>query len=129
MRSNCLLALVALVLALVACAADGRDMKVGGWQPVGDLSDPHVVEIAKFALSEFSKQSEPVQNKLVYYNMAKGETMVESGVRYQLVIGATNETIPDPLFSLNYYEGVVLEKAWKHFRQLLSFAAIPKEGN
>ncbi|BBH00658.1 hypothetical protein Prudu_010703, partial [Prunus dulcis] len=96
MRSNCLLALVALVLALVACAADGRDVKVDRWQPVGDLSDPHVVEIAKFALSEFSKQSEPVQNKLVYYNMAKGETMVELGVRYKLVIGATNETIPDP---------------------------------
>ncbi|GKV18744.1 hypothetical protein SLEP1_g29083 [Rubroshorea leprosula] len=40
---------VSLLLLSLACSGDGAT--VGGWQPIKDLNDSHVKEIAKFAVS------------------------------------------------------------------------------
>ncbi|XP_021831675.1 cysteine proteinase inhibitor 1-like [Prunus avium] len=127
MRPHCLLALVALVLPLVAAAATGhRDALVGGYQPIKNISDPHVKEIAEFAVSEYNKQAQG-KNKLVFQRVIRGETQVVAGINFRLVISAKNESseVSNPPTAAaaageNYVAGV-WEKSWEHFRQLISF--------
>ncbi|CAB4275645.1 unnamed protein product [Prunus armeniaca] len=131
MRPHCLLALVALVLPLVAAASTGhREALVGGYQPIKNISDPHVKEIAEFAVSEYNKQAQG-KNKLVFQSVIRGETQVVAGIKYRLVISAKNESsaVSNPTAAAaagDNYEAVVWEKSWEHFRQLISFRKLAK---
>ncbi|GLT69102.1 hypothetical protein SLA2020_412790 [Shorea laevis] len=101
---------VSLLLLSLACSGDGAT--VGGWQPIKDLNDAHVKEIAKFAVSEFNKQS----NKNLKLNrIVKGEQQIVSGVKYRLTVN-----VKDGAESKSY-EAIVVEKAWLKSRQLISF--------
>lgn len=121
MRPYCLLAILAVFLPLVAAAAaaaaaaDRRGALVGGWQPIKALNDPHVKEIAEFAVSEYNKKS---GKKLVLQRVVKGETQVVAGENYRLVIA-----VKDNSLTANY-EGVVYERIWEHTRELLSFKQV-----
>lgn len=115
MRPHPLLAILAVFLPLVAAAADRRGPLVGGWQPIKDLNDPHVKEIAEFAVSEYNKKS---GKKLVLQSVVKGETQVVAGENYRLVMA-----VKDNSLAANY-EGVVYERIWEHTRQLLSFKQV-----
>ncbi|XP_061999277.1 cysteine proteinase inhibitor 5-like [Rosa rugosa] len=70
----CLFAILAILHPLAAAARSGM---AGGWKLIKDINDPHVKEIAEFAVSKYnSRVSEHV----------KGETQVVVGENYRLVI-------------------------------------------
>ncbi|XP_068321273.1 cysteine proteinase inhibitor 1-like [Pyrus communis] len=126
MRPHCLLILALVLLPLVAAAADRRGLITGGWEPIKNISDPHVKEIAEFAVSEYNKQAQG-QNKLAFERVVRGDSQVVAGINYRLVISAKNKSVADPdVATPADYEGIVWEKAWEHFKQLMSFHRLSK---
>ncbi|KAK7379926.1 hypothetical protein VNO78_34202 [Psophocarpus tetragonolobus] len=85
---------------------------VGGWSPIKDVKDPHVVDIANYAVTEYDKRSGA---KLKLLRVVKGETQVVSGTNYRLILTAKHES------ATTNYEAIVWEKIWLHFRNLTSF--------
>ncbi|KAH1055595.1 hypothetical protein J1N35_033660 [Gossypium stocksii] len=92
-----------------------QDALTGGWTPIKNIKDPHVIEIAKFAINEYKKKS---KGNLKLEEVEKGETQVVSGINYKLVLQAKDETAD------NSYEAVVWEKAWLKFRKLTFFTLV-----
>ncbi|XP_008342560.1 cysteine proteinase inhibitor 1-like [Malus domestica] len=123
MRPYCLLILAFVLLPLVAADVHPR----GGWQPIKNISDLHVKEIAEFAVLEYNKHAQG-QNKLAFESVVQGDSQVVAGINYRLVISAKNESVVDPAVATptSDYEGIVWEKAWEHFRQLISFHQLLK---
>ncbi|KAK9715082.1 hypothetical protein RND81_06G142200 [Saponaria officinalis] len=73
---------------------------VGSYKPIPDLHDPHVQEIAKYAVSEHNKHTSAAR-LLEYVEIVKGESQVVAGIMYRLVISAKDVvplTISWPLF-------------------------------
>ncbi|PKA58219.1 Cysteine proteinase inhibitor 5 [Apostasia shenzhenica] len=103
---------ISALLVAVFVAGAGAAL-LGGWQPIKNLSDPHVQEIARFAVAEHNKKGSGL---LQLSRVVSGETQVVSGVKYRLVLQATGGS-----GAYGEYEAVVWEKAWVKFRQLLSF--------
>lgn len=113
MNRVCLFLVVAVAsLPLFAAGADRKDSLVGGWTPIKNLSDPHVQEIAQFAVSEYNKQA---KKELKYEAVNKGESQVVAGTNYRLTLNVRDGT------STLAFEAVVWEKPWQHFRKLVSF--------
>ncbi|KAG4196194.1 hypothetical protein ERO13_A06G153900v2 [Gossypium hirsutum] len=92
-----------------------KDALTGGWTPIKNIKDPHVTEIAEFAIDEYNKQS---KGNLKLEEVVKGKTQVVSGINYTLVLQVKDETVD------NSYEAVVWEKAWLKFRKLTSFTLV-----
>lgn len=105
-----LLAILAVLLSLSASAAP-RGPATGGWEPIENINDPHVKEIAEFAVSEYNKKS---NKKLVFQSVVKGETQVVTGQNYRLVIAVKDDK----------YEAVVWERVWLHSKILTSFKQV-----
>ncbi|KAL4368321.1 hypothetical protein GQ457_05G031130 [Hibiscus cannabinus] len=84
----------------------------GGWTPIANISDPHVKEVAEFAVAEYNKLSKA---SLKVEKVVKGETQVVSGMNYRLLFDANDGTTD------KMYEAVVWEKAWENFKSLVSF--------
>ncbi|KAE8724385.1 Cysteine proteinase inhibitor 5 [Hibiscus syriacus] len=84
----------------------------GGWSPIQNITDPHVSEIAEFAVGQYNNESKA---SLKLEKVLKGETQVVSGTNYRLVLkakdGAAEKT----------YEAVVWEKPWQNYKNLTSF--------
>ncbi|KAK8517240.1 hypothetical protein V6N13_092523 [Hibiscus sabdariffa] len=110
-----LILLLSLVLPLIFSEAGRNTNLTGGWTPMGNINDPHLMGIAEFAVGEYNKQSK-ASLKLV--KVVKGETQVVSGTNYRLVLNANDGTAEKT------YEAVVLEKAWQNFKSLTSFNLI-----
>nr|XP_029121651.1 cysteine proteinase inhibitor 1 [Elaeis guineensis] len=111
------LPLLLLPLLLTAIHSPPRALAVlpGGWQPIKDIKDPHVQEIAEFAVSEHNRLA---NTSLALSKVVKGETQVVEGINYRLVLEAKDgETKAD-------YVAVVWEKVWENFRKLTSFTAV-----
>jgi len=87
----------------------------GGWSPIKNIDDPHVKEIADYAVTEYAKQS---GHKLKLEKVLKGETQAVAGVNYRLTLAATDGS------SSKNYEAIVWEKVWQHFRNLTSFTPV-----
>ncbi|XP_010542197.1 PREDICTED: cysteine proteinase inhibitor 5 [Tarenaya hassleriana] len=100
-------ALMVLSLMMLSVMAEGA--LLGGWKPIKDVSDPHVVEIAKYAVEEHNKQS---KTDLKLDRVVSGQTQVVAGTNYKLIIAASDG---------KSYEAIVWEKPWEHFRKLTSF--------
>ncbi|XP_044496529.1 cysteine proteinase inhibitor 5-like [Mangifera indica] len=112
-QSGRYLFLSVLLLPLLAAAA----VLLGGWSPIEDPKDQHVVEIGQFAVSEYNKQSKA---QLKFEQVVKGETQVVSGTNYRLVVAAKDGS------ATNNYEAVVWEKPWLHYKNLTSFKPVKK---
>uniref|UniRef100_A0A2P2NS36 Cysteine proteinase inhibitor n=1 Tax=Rhizophora mucronata TaxID=61149 RepID=A0A2P2NS36_RHIMU len=113
MKRHCLfLCLVFVAAAFAADVARTEAALVGGWTPITNLSDPHVQEIASYAVREYNHRSNA---NLKLQRLVKGEKQVVSGIKYRLVL-AVKEGGSD-----KKYQAVVWEKAWEHFRKLISF--------
>lgn len=111
-----LLAILAVLLSLSAAAAAPLGPATGGWEPIENINDPHVKEIAEFAVSEYKKKS---NKKLVFQSVVKGETQVVTGKNYRLVIAVKDDN------SLAVkYEAVVWERVWLHSKILTSFKQV-----
>ncbi|KAJ4836296.1 hypothetical protein Tsubulata_008030 [Turnera subulata] len=81
---------------------------LGGWEPIKDLQDPHVREIAEYAVSEHGR----LKNlKLNLDKVVKGETQVVSGVKYRLVLAVDEEGAGTKQYSV-----VVEEETKKHLK-------------
>ncbi|ONK59770.1 uncharacterized protein A4U43_C08F10460 [Asparagus officinalis] len=109
--------LLPLLLAVSASAASVRYL-AGGWTPIKNLNDKHVIDIANFAVSEYNNNANSLA-KLALSKVLKGETQVVAGINYKLVI----ETKSDKGVVRNY-EVIVWEKEWEKFRQLTSFKPV-----
>ncbi|ESW26013.1 hypothetical protein PHAVU_003G084300 [Phaseolus vulgaris] len=107
--------LILLMFVLFASAVARKNIASGGWSPIKNISDPHVTEIADYAVTEYAKRS---GHKLKLEKVIKGETQVVAGVNYRLTLAATDGS------SSNNYEAIVWEKVWQHFRNLTSFTPV-----
>ncbi|KAF8028580.1 hypothetical protein BT93_E1267 [Corymbia citriodora subsp. variegata] len=109
-----ILAAAATVLLLQGSAAwpDGLNI----WEPIKNLSDPYVQEIAEFAVKQ---HNEAVKTKLVLSKVVKGETVNFLGTSYKLVVEVEDGA------DLKSYEAVVW--TWKIIKILLWFIGV--EGN
>ncbi|KAJ4843682.1 hypothetical protein Tsubulata_016594 [Turnera subulata] len=114
-RSSCvsLLLLLLCLLSAAAAALTAEAALVGGWKPIKDLKDPHVIEIAEFAVGEYSRQAHA---QLKLDKVLKGETQVVSGVNYRLVLAVKEGS--------KRYEAVVWEKSWANYKNLTSFKPV-----
>uniref|UniRef100_A0A7N0U3S6 Cystatin domain-containing protein n=1 Tax=Kalanchoe fedtschenkoi TaxID=63787 RepID=A0A7N0U3S6_KALFE len=55
----------------------------GGWFAIGNLTDPHVIEVSKFAVAEHNKQA---NETLVFDGLINGEVQSVQGTVYRLRI-------------------------------------------
>ncbi|KAK9940509.1 hypothetical protein M0R45_017167 [Rubus argutus] len=95
MRPQCLLALLVLLLPLISAVG------LKPWTPV-NISDPHVKALGEFAVTEYNKNT---TLKLVFQSLLSGKTTPRgSGLWYEIVIAAKNESLPS---SANYLVGVL----------------------
>ncbi|KAG7532329.1 Cystatin domain [Arabidopsis thaliana x Arabidopsis arenosa] len=106
-----LLSLVVLLLPLYASAA----ARVGGWSPISNVTDPQVVEIGEFAVSEYNKRSE---SELKFETVVSGETQVVAGTNYRLTVAANDGG------ARKNYLAIVWDKPWMKFRNLTSFEPV-----
>ncbi|XP_042509152.1 multicystatin-like [Macadamia integrifolia] len=88
---------------------------VGGWQPIKDVTNPHVQELGQFAVTEHNGQS---GKHVVFKCVVIGWTQVVTGVNYCLIIFAKDGC------ELQLYDAIVWEKPWEGFRQLISFKPV-----
>ncbi|KAK9715085.1 hypothetical protein RND81_06G142500 [Saponaria officinalis] len=94
------------VLTVLAVVSATCSVKGGDYKPIPDLHDPHVQEIAKFAVTEAGKQS---GERLKYIKIVKGEYVVEDGTNYCLVITVLSKEL------MTDYLAVVMEKPQAHY--------------
>ncbi|KAK4804608.1 hypothetical protein SAY86_004425 [Trapa natans] len=114
-----LLQVVAAVSILSAAPLAGRrGLLAGGWQPIRDVNDPYINEIAGFAVNEYNKQS---RASLKLEKVLSGESQVVAGTNYRLIIAAKDNGTTS-----RNYQAVVWDKPWMHFRQLTSFKPVTR---
>ncbi|XP_075521592.1 cysteine proteinase inhibitor 1-like [Primulina tabacum] len=119
---SCLL-LYVLLLILVAsfhyqALAISPSAIVGNWRPIPNVNVVEVLEIARFAVSEYNKKDN-VQLELV--KVVKGETQLVEGTNYRVVIIANDAAGGN---APGNYEAVVWDMPSKHFRELSSFVKV-----
>ncbi|GLU20569.1 hypothetical protein SLE2022_367600 [Rubroshorea leprosula] len=103
---------VSLLLLSLVGSGVGVGAIPGGWQPIKDLNDTHVKEIAEFAVSEFNKQS---NTTLKLNQIVKGEQQVVAGMNYRLTLNVSDGA------ETKSYEATVWERPWLKSRELTSF--------
>ncbi|XP_047939798.1 cysteine proteinase inhibitor 1-like [Salvia hispanica] len=112
-----LAALSLMAVALVPISAASRGHIVGGWKPIDNPNAPEIVEIAKFAISEYNKQK---KTALDLVSVVKGESQVVAGINYRLVISAKDASAAAP----KTYSAVVYSKPGPKSLKLTSFEKI-----
>ncbi|KAI6704643.1 hypothetical protein NL676_007605 [Syzygium grande] len=108
-------AAVLLLLKVSTAGAARREALLGGWNPIKDLSDPFVGEIAGFAIKTHNDEA---KTGLVLEKVLRGETQVVSGTNYRIII-----QVKDGAETKNF-EAVVFDKSWEHVRRLTSFKPV-----
>ncbi|XP_075497894.1 cysteine proteinase inhibitor 1-like [Primulina tabacum] len=119
---SCLL-LYVLLLILVAsfhyqALAISPSAIVGNWRPIPNVNVVEVLEIARFAVSEYNKKDNV---QLEFVKVVKSETQLVEGTNYRLVIIANDAAAGN---APGNYEAVVWDMPWKHFRELSSFVKV-----
>ncbi|KAL9398047.1 hypothetical protein Peur_007008 [Populus x canadensis] len=104
-----ILTLSLLFIAVTVVVVDAA--LLGGWSPIKDLKDKHVVEIAEFAVAEHNKEA---KSNLMLESIVKGESQVVSGRNYRLVLAVKGRANAK-------YQAVVYEKPWENLKRLTSF--------
>ncbi|KAL5217437.1 hypothetical protein ABZP36_018121 [Zizania latifolia] len=114
------LLLVAVAVA-VCCAATATEqataITVGSWQPIKDISDPHVQELGRWAVAEANKAAP--SNELTFRRVTGGEQQVVAGVNYRLDVAASSRNDMDGV-----YKAVLYEQDWTNTRKLISLDKI-----
>ncbi|XP_060674300.1 cysteine proteinase inhibitor 1-like [Ziziphus jujuba] len=87
---------------LTSFAARSKSSAVGGWQPIRNLKDLHVQEIANFAVNVYNKES---GKDLKLEKIVKGEAQIVYGTNYQLVIEVKNGTKSERYQLVIYEQG------------------------
>ncbi|KAL6560593.1 hypothetical protein OROGR_004152 [Orobanche gracilis] len=103
-----------VVFLLISLAS--ADPFVGGWNPIPNINDPYVTEIAEFSITEHNKNS---GENLKLEKVINGESQAVAGRNYRLTLTAS-----DGSRSSHNYEATVWDKPWMHFRSLESFVPV-----
>ncbi|CAJ2652955.1 unnamed protein product [Trifolium pratense] len=99
--------LVLILVVLFASAATNQAISTSDSSLV-NISDPHVIEIANFALTEYNKKNNEV--KLKYEKVINGiSAIIDDETNYCLTLAANNGS------SSNNYGADVLEKPSKNY--------------
>lgn len=110
-----------LALLVSAAVANGAGKGIpGGWTDIKNINDPHVIEIAEFAVAEHNKQS---NSMLKLEKVLSGKTQVVAGTNFKLLINTTS-TSGTGTPPWRKYMAVVYERSWEGFRNLTSFVPI-----
>ncbi|KAJ4901396.1 Cysteine proteinase inhibitor 5 [Raphanus sativus] len=91
---------------------------VGGWRPLRNVSDPHVVEIGEFAVSEYNKQS---KSGLKFVSVVSGDSQVVAGTNYRLIVAVNDGVKIANAGASKNYEAIVWEQPWLKSKNLTSF--------
>ncbi|RXH76129.1 hypothetical protein DVH24_019017 [Malus domestica] len=123
-RPNCLFPILTVLLylfvAITAYGVEGGEDHLyppkGGYFPFDNLNDPHLREIAEFAISKYNKIHD---QKLVLQKLVHGQFQIVEGTNYKLVISVIHSS---KVFSgpINY-EIIVFENLWRTIKELKSF--------
>ena len=100
-----------LLLLVSSSVSTSHAQFLGGWQPIRDLNDPHVREIAVFAVSQYNVQ----ENKgLELSQVLVGQKQLVSRMNYNLTL-----KVKDGLSTAKYvavvYESLKGEKVLESF--------------
>ncbi|KAL3521864.1 hypothetical protein ACH5RR_014698 [Cinchona calisaya] len=82
-----------------------------------DPKDPKVVEIGKFAVQEYNKQSKRILRFVQLFKAKSNDNLPEIKAEYTLIIGAQDNDV------LSKFEAVVVEK-FNSRRSLIAFKRI-----
>ncbi|PIA38360.1 hypothetical protein AQUCO_02800208v1 [Aquilegia coerulea] len=109
--------LLVLISSLVSTFAitpspSASNALVGGYKPIFNITDPHIQDLGKFAVSEHNKQA---KTSLKFVNVIKGQMQVVAGINYDLVIAARKGDIR------RNYLAVVYERPGGKNKTLTSF--------
>ncbi|CAO2842447.1 unnamed protein product [Amaranthus hypochondriacus] len=96
---------------------------LGGYSLIQNLSEPHVIEVARFAIKEHNKMQHK-GHMLKFLSIFKGWSQVVAGVNYRLIITAKRLHSRDVA---HRYEALVYERPWEHFMNLTSFKMIDQQ--
>jgi hypothetical protein len=121
MSPHYLIAILALLFPLLTAAVDqsGGPAPLGAWTPLKNISDPPVIEIAKFAVTAYNSQN---HKNLLFQKVIKGSYHIESGTRYRLVVRVKDEK--SVVIPTADYLADVLEKRWTGDKKLVYFQQI-----
>ncbi|XP_006644859.1 cysteine proteinase inhibitor 1 [Oryza brachyantha] len=100
-------------------ATDGGPV-VGGVEPVGNENDLHLVDLARFAVTEHNKKANAL---LEFEKLVKVKQQVVAGTLYYFTI-EVNEGGAKKL-----YEAKVWEKPWMDFKELQEFKPVESSAN
>lgn len=106
---------VFLLLGFLATMSVRNQAIAGGWEPIKNINDPHVIDIANYAVTEHDRQA---GLNLKLEKVISGETKVVDGIIYCLNITASDGS------ASNKFNLAVLEKLEQHFRNLTSFVPL-----
>ncbi|WZZ14222.1 hypothetical protein YC2023_107311 [Brassica napus] len=107
-----------LILAANEGVAIAGNARTGGWSPISDVKNSHIVKIGEFAVSEYDKQS---KSGLKFVEVVSGESQIVAGMNYRLIVAA-NEGIPIARNGESKkYEAIVWDKPWLKSMNLTSF--------
>ncbi|CAH2052744.1 unnamed protein product [Thlaspi arvense] len=106
--------LISLVLLPLYASAAAH---LGGWIPITNIKDPHVVHIGEFAVSEYNKQT---KSGLKFDSVVSGESQLVSGLNYRLLVAA------DDSGTSKNYEAIVWEELRQRSMNLTSFTPLLK---
>ncbi|GAU15079.1 hypothetical protein TSUD_08170 [Trifolium subterraneum] len=108
---------VVLLLIVLLASTPVRNQAIqGDWTPIKNIDDPHVIEIANYAVTEHDRQT---GLKLKLEKVISGETKIfPEGTKICLNITASEDS------ASNKYNIAVLENPVNHFRNLTSFVPL-----
>ncbi|KAL6140807.1 hypothetical protein ACLB2K_059100 [Fragaria x ananassa] len=90
-------------------SGDSTPVDASAWFPLKNISDPHVTEIANYAVDAYTRQN---QKHLIFRKVIKGYYQIESGTLYKLVIRVKDENVhfPTAEYLASLVKGVCLKK-------------------
>ncbi|KAK2425650.1 cysteine proteinase inhibitor [Trifolium repens] len=118
--------IVVLIIVMLASIAKNQAIAPEASSPASSpvsADDPHVIDIANFAVAEFNKRITILKLKLVKVINAESQVLGGGEINYNLTISASQRYIHN---SEANYEAIVLEKPSEHFRNLTSFKHVHK---
>ncbi|XP_073158929.1 cysteine proteinase inhibitor 1-like [Henckelia pumila] len=102
-----------LIICSIVLVSASLELSDDGWHIIHNPNDPKLAPTVKFAVAEHNKQA---NKHLELVTVLKAESQVVEGMEYRFTLSAK-----DGGGAVGHYVAVVWEKAWEHFRKLISF--------
>jgi gamma-glutamylcysteine synthetase len=121
--------IVVLIIVMLASIAKNQAIAPEASSPASSpvsADDPHVIDIANFAVAEFNKRITIYKLKLKKVINAESQVLGGGGINYNLTISASERYYTHIQNNEANYEAIVLEKPSEHFRNLTSFKHVHK---